>query len=156
MGSEFATGQTVYVRHFQREQVGLVFPCQVVARRPDGLLLWSPEQAPYWHFNMPDGRSLPQTPLADWAAVRHVPVNRATRLPLLVWHPTGVDYSIRWLFDDGGGFAGWYANLEAAAVAWHDGDLAGLDTVDWDLDVRIGPDRRWEWKDEELFAARRT
>ncbi|HKD96770.1 MAG TPA: DUF402 domain-containing protein [Micromonosporaceae bacterium] len=152
----FDAGSTVYVRHFQREQVGLVFPCQLVRRRPDGILLWSPPGSPYWHFNMPDGRTLPDTPLAEWAAARHVPVNRATRDPLLVWHPTGADYSIRWLFDARGTFHGWYANLEVPAVAWHEGDMAGLDTVDWDLDVRIAPDRTWRWKDEELFASRLT
>jgi hypothetical protein len=150
----FSVGQTVYVRHFQRGQVGLVFPCHLVARRRDGILLWSSARSPYWHFNMPDGRTLPQTPLSEWAGARHVPVLRATRRPLLVWHPTGADYSIRWMFDGHGGFVGWYANLEAPAVVWHDGGTAGLDTVDWDLDVRIGPDRSWEWKDEELFAAR--
>jgi len=72
---------------------------------------------------------------------------------LLSWHPAGADYSIRFFFRDGR-FTHWYANLEVPAVAWRDGDLAGLDTVDWDLDVVIQPDRSWNWKDEEEFAER--
>src|SRR3981189_1125411 len=60
----------------------------------------------------------------------------------------------RWFFHPDGQFYAWYANLEASAVAWSDAGLAGLDTVDWDLDVWIHPDLSWEWKDEELFVAR--
>jgi protein associated with RNAse G/E len=73
---------------------------------------------------------------------------------MLSWHPPGADYSIRWFFQPDGTFTRWYANLEAPAVAWRDPGLAGIDTVDWDLDVVIHPDRSWEWKDEEEFAAR--
>jgi hypothetical protein len=39
---------------------------------------------------------------------------------------------------------------------WRDAELAGGDTVDWDLDVVIKPDRSWRWKDAEEFAERLT
>ncbi len=53
-----------------------------------------------------------------------------------------------------GRFADWYVNLEEPGVRWDDGDVAGVDMVDQDLDVWVPPDRRWRWKDEEEFAER--
>ncbi len=73
---------------------------------------------------------------------------------MLSWHQAGCDYSIRWFFSPQGQFYAWYANLEAPAVAWRAPSLSGLDTVDWDLDVWIHPDRSWYWKDEDIFLAR--
>jgi hypothetical protein len=150
----FATGEVVHLRHFQHDQSGGVFPTRVVHDRPDGILLWEPAGTTFWLFDMPDGRSMAQTSLAEWIAARRVPVVRTTSRGLLSWHPPGLDYSIRWFFRPDGEFYGWYANLEEPAVPWRSGDLAGMDTVDWDLDVWVTPDRRWQWKDEEQFAAR--
>jgi hypothetical protein len=151
---ELIRGETVYLRHFQRDQVGGLFPLQVVHDQPDGVLLWARSGTTFWQFNMPDGRTMAQTSLAEWSAVRHLPAARTRHHAMLSWHPTGLDYSIRWFFHPDGQFYAWYANLEASAVAWSDAGLAGLDTVDWDLDVWIHPDLSWEWKDEELFVAR--
>ncbi|HEY0002486.1 MAG TPA: DUF402 domain-containing protein [Actinoplanes sp.] len=153
-GVEFGPGQTVYLRHWQRHQLGLVFGMQVVEHRPDGLLLWAPTGTRGWHFNMPDGRTMARTPLPEWSTVRRVPVAHTIDHGVLAWHPAGADYSIRWFFRPDGAFSGWYGNLEAPAVAWHDAELAGIDTVDWDLDVVIRPDRTWQWKDEDEFVAR--
>jgi hypothetical protein len=150
----FTPGQTVYVRHFQGTQLGGVYPFRVVLDRPDGVLLWAATGTTYWHLDMPDGRRLAATPLAEWSATRRVPVARRSRHGTLCWHPVGADHSVRWFFHPDGRFHAWYANLEAPAVAWRDTGLAGLDTVDWDLDVWVHPDRRWEWKDADLFAAR--
>jgi protein associated with RNAse G/E len=151
---QLVRGQTVYMRHFQRGQVGGLFPLQVVEHRGDGVLLWAPMGTTYWHFVMADGRTMPETPLVEWSAGRHLPAARTIRRSLLSWHPDGADYSIRWFFEPDGGFHAWYANLEEPGVVWRDGDLAGLDTVDWDLDIWVYPDLRWEWKDEELFHSR--
>ncbi len=151
---ELIAGETVYIRHFQRDQLGGLFPLQVVHDRPDGVLLWAPTGTTYWNFDMLDGRTLTQTPLREWTEARRLPVSSTTDHALLSWHPAESDYSIRWFFRPDGQFYAWYANLEAPAVAWRGPGLAGLDTVDWDLDVWIHPDRRWEWKDEELFATR--
>jgi hypothetical protein len=59
-----------------------------------------------------------------------------------------------WLFDPDGAFAAWYVNLEEPAVRWNDGDLAGVDLTDQDLDIRVWPDRTWEWKDDDELAER--
>jgi hypothetical protein len=150
----FIAGETVYVRQFQRGQIGGLFPMLVVRDEPDGVLLWGPTGNTFWVFDMPDGRTLTQTPLAEWSTTRRVPAAMTRDHSLLSWHPTGQDYSVRWFFRPDGEFFAWYANLEEPSVAWRDPGLAGLDTVDWDLDVWIHPDRSWEWKDEELFVAR--
>jgi hypothetical protein len=151
---EFVPGETVYLRHWQRDQLGLLFPMQVAQGRDDGLLLWAATGTQGWHFNMPDGRTMSQTPLGEWSAVQRVPVAHSITHGVLSWHPFGEDYSIRWFFQPDGVFYRWYANLEVPAVAWRDAGLAGLDTADWDLDVVVHPDRTWEWKDEDEFVAR--
>jgi hypothetical protein len=69
----FIAGETVYVRHFQRGQVGGLFPMLVVRDEPDGVLLWGPTGNTFWVFDMPDGRTLTQTPLAEWSTTRRVP-----------------------------------------------------------------------------------
>ncbi|MEV6629186.1 DUF402 domain-containing protein [Actinoplanes sp. NPDC051470] len=140
----------VYVRHWQRHQLGGLFPFHPVRRDDDGVLLWSPAGTVGWLFNMPDGRGLAQTPLPEWSSARRVPVPITSRRGTLTWHPAGRDYSVRWLFEPDGSFIAWYGNIEAPAAV--NGDV--LDTADWDLDVVIGPDRAWRWKDEEVFTAR--
>ncbi|WP_328469165.1 DUF402 domain-containing protein [Actinoplanes sp. NBC_00393] len=154
MGVQFDSGETVYLRHLQRQQIGLIFPFQAVAGHEDAVLLWAPAGTQGWHFNMTDGRGMAQTPLPEWSASPRVPVPHTVDHGVLSWHPYGRDYSIRWFFRPDGTFYRWYANLEAPAVTWRAGDLAGLDTTDWDLDVVIEPDRGWRWKDEEEFVAR--
>ena len=149
----FSRGEIVYLRHFQRDVVSGFFPMRAVQQDSDGVLLWGQQGSRSWTTIMVDGRWLRDTPLAEWVGGRKKPISWEVGHSLLSWHPTGADYSIRFFFRDGR-FTNWYANLEVPAVAWRDGDLAGLDTVDWDLDVVIQPDRSWHWKDEEEFADR--
>lgn len=151
---EFFRGETVYLRHLQRDQLGGLFPLQVVHDRHDGIVLWAPAGTQGWHFNMPDGRTMDRTPLREWSAAQRIPAAHTLAHGVLSWHPPGRDFSIRWFFRPDGQFYGWYGNLEAPATAWRDRDLAGIDTVDWDLDVIVSPDRTWRWKDEDELAAR--
>ncbi|MEV0902454.1 DUF402 domain-containing protein [Actinoplanes sp. NPDC049802] len=153
---EFVPGETVYLRHAQRDQVGLLLPLRVVEDRGDAVVLWAPAGTRGWHANMPDGRTMAQTPLPEWSATPRIPAPHIVDHGVLSWHPRGRDYSIRWFYRTDGTFYRWYANLEAPPVLWRDGGLAGLDTADWDLDVVIEPDRTWEWKDEEVFRQRLT
>lgn len=143
-------GDIVYGRHWQRNQLGGLFPLRTVADR----FFWAPAGTTHWHFNLPDGRGMDEATLAEWSNTPRVPVARVMRHGLLTWHPAGVDYSIRWFFRPTGEFYAWYANLERSATFSQADGLTTFDTVDWDLDVWIHPDRRWEWKDEELFATR--
>lgn len=150
----FAPGELVYLRHFQREAISAVSQLRVVRHDHAGLLLWSGTAERYWVWDMPDGRVLRATPLDEWVSTDKVPVARLTKHGTLAWHPTGADYSLRLFFAPDGAFRNWYANLELAAVLWRDATAAGVDTVDWDLDIWIEPDRSWRWKDEEEFAER--
>jgi Protein of unknown function (DUF402) len=151
---EFVPGETVHLRHWQRDQLGMLFPLRVVADTGDAVLLWASTGTRGWHFNMPDGRTMADTPLPEWSAAERVPVAHTLGHGLLSWHPRGRDYSIRWFFRPDGTFYRWYANLEAPAQLWREAGAAGLDTADWDLDVVIQPDRTWHWKDEDEFVAR--
>lgn len=150
----FAPGELVHVRHFQHQHICGLYPMRAVRHDPRGLLLWCGLGSHSWHLNLLDGRYMSQTPLAEWVSLPKTPMHFPARHGVLAWHPAGADYSIRWFFDAAGDFTNWYANLELPAVAWRDQHLAGIDTVDWDLDVWVEADRRWRWKDEELFAAR--
>lgn len=152
-GVELAPGEVVHLRHFQHDVVSGFFTLRVVRHDAAGLLLWGTEGTRHWHLDMPDGRRMRDTPLSEWVGAAKVPVARLAKHSLLSWHPTGAAYSIRFFFS-GDRFTNWYANLEEPAVTWRGGGLAGLDTVDWDLDVWIEPDRGWRWKDEEEFAER--
>lgn len=62
------------------------------------------------------------------------------------------DYSLWLFFGPDGAFRSWYVNLERPVARWDDGRLAGLDTLDYDLDIVAQPDRAWRWKDEDEFA----
>lgn len=46
-------------------------------------------------------------------------------------------------------FVGWYGNLQTPQIR----TPVGFDTTDHVLDVQIAPDRSWNWKDEDEFAA---
>ncbi|BEL06951.1 DUF402 domain-containing protein [Actinoplanes sichuanensis] len=151
-----APGDTVWLRHLQRRRIGLVVPFQAVADLGDAVLLWAPADNAAWHFTLPDGRGMGEVPLPEWSASDRIPVPHTIDHGVLSWHPRERDYSIRWFFRPDGTFFRWYANLEAPPALWRHGDLTGLDTTDWDLDVVVEPDRGWRWKDEELFATRLT
>jgi hypothetical protein len=152
--AEFAAGDIVYVRHFQGDVVSAVYSARAVRHHTDGVLLWIAEGSRHWFPVMPDGREMRETPLPEWAAAPKVWTGYTAPNSVLSWHAPGVDFAAQWFFSDGV-FTNWYANLEQPGTAWRDGASAGLDTVDWDLDVWIGPDRRWHWKDQEDLAARR-
>ena len=53
-----------------------------------------------------------------------------------------------WAFFRDSAFEGWYVNLQAPLRR----TTIGFDTSDHVLDVRVGADRRWAWKDEDEFA----
>ncbi|MGY0230727.1 DUF402 domain-containing protein [Longispora urticae] len=66
---------------------------------------------------------------------------------VLIFQPHGADHAVWWFFTDAGEFAGWYVNLETRSPD-------GTHVTDQELDIWVEPDRTWEWKDEESFAAK--
>jgi hypothetical protein len=151
----FTPGEIVYLRHLQRQTISGLFPMRVVEHDGRGLLLFGGEGDHFWFPSMPDGREIRETSLAEWVTTDKPLGFYARNHSLLSWHPAGADWSVRFFFH-GGVFTSWYVNLELPVALWRDAELAGADTVDWDLDVVIKPDRSWRWKDEEEFAQRLT
>ena len=149
----FEPGEIVYMRHFQRDSVSGIFPCRVARHDDQGMLMWADQGSPAWYTITPDGRWMRQLPLAEWATSPKIPHRGNFPHSLLSWHPAGADYSIRFFWDDGV-FTAWYANLELPFTTWREDGIAGGDTVDWDLDIWIEPDRTWRWKDEDEFVTR--
>lgn len=149
----FEPGEIVYMRHFQRDAVAGIFPCRAARHDEDGLLLWAEQGAPSWYTITEDGRWMRQLPLADWVSAPKRAHRGSFAHALLSWHPAGADYSIRFFWYDGV-FTAWYANLEVPFEPWRHDGVGGGDTVDWDLDIWIDPDRTWRWKDEEEFTER--
>ncbi len=148
-------GRVVLHRHFQGARLGLLKTARVLADDERGLLLWVALGTPMLDRRAVDGRGLRSMPFQEW-------ITTDTKLWEVTWRGPGIlkflppdrDHSV-WLFRDGEGrFTGYYVNLEEAGVRWDDGDAAGVDIVDQDLDVWSEPDRTWRWKDEEEFAER--
>ncbi|NUR70815.1 MAG: DUF402 domain-containing protein [Hamadaea sp.] len=150
----FERGEIVYLRHFQRDTIAGLYPLRAVRHDDRGALLWGHTGNRHFVTSLTDGRMLREVPLPEWVRSPKRLIDFEAVHSVLCWHPAGADYSIRFFFRPGGEFYAWYANLELPAVAWRSADLAGLDTVDWDLDVWIEPGRTWRWKDEEEFVER--
>lgn len=53
-----------------------------------------------------------------------------------------------WMFFENGEFQNWYLNFEAPLVRHVD----AIDTLDYGLDLVLGPDRTRHWKDVEDLA----
>ncbi|MEU2589103.1 DUF402 domain-containing protein [Streptomyces avermitilis] len=128
-------------------------PVRVVESGPEGLLLWLAVGSPAWHAVLPPGAHLrdipPEERPADGYPLRAGHWHRGNAL---IHQPADASHAVWWLFssrDGSGGFSGWYVNLER-----HRRDADDIDVLDLELDVTVRPDRTWEWKDEESFAAK--
>jgi hypothetical protein len=151
----FERGRLVLHRNTRHGRVGWVRPTRVVSDDERGLLLWLASGSVVAHEVDQDGLTMRQMPFADW-------IHRRYQLLQLTWRGPGIlklvrpgrAHSVWWFRDAAGDFSGWYVNLEEPAVRWQDGDLAGVDIVDQDLDIWVPPDLRWQWKDEDEFAER--
>ena len=144
----FTPGQVILRRYFRAGSYTWVQPMLVVADDAAGLLLWHPVGSQYARLTGEDGRDLHDATLEE---LRQPALTMATWSghDILVFMPPESAYSVWWFFDDNR-FAGWYVNLEDPYQRrdW------GVETTDSLLDIVVGPDRRWRWKDEEEFAGR--
>lgn len=148
-------GRVIVHRHFQRGRIGLVKLCRVVADDDRGLVLWLERGSALLDRRTVDGRGLRSMTFPEWVA-------SDTQLDRLTWEgpgilkliPPGQAHSVWWFFSDAGEFRGWYVNLEQSGARWDDGEVAGIDYVDQDLDIVVAPDRQWRWKDVEEFTER--
>jgi hypothetical protein len=151
----FEPGQLILHRNVRHGRLGWVRPGRVVGDDKRGLLLWVAPRSPVAFELAEDGRGMRDMPFAEWVTLRYRLVEAPWQGPgVLKLMPPGAAYSVWWFRKPDGRFAGWYVNLEEPAVRWDDGEVAGVDIVDQDLDVWVPPDRAWRWKDEEEFAER--
>lgn len=142
-------------RNVRHGRLGWVRPGRVVSDDERGLMVWIARGTPVVNEVSADGRGMRTMPFTEW-------VNAGVSLQHGVWAgpsvlkflPTGAFHSVWWFHDDQGQFSGYYVNLEEPGVKWDDGDVAGVDIVDQDLDVVVSPERAWRWKDEEEFQER--
>ncbi len=151
----FRPGDLVLRRHFQRDLLSRVWVGRVAADDERGLWIWVATGSAHRDLGAADGRHLRElADLAEWSGVPKAFDPRPWGGDVLMLHPHDGDYSV-WLFlDSDGDLLRWYVNLERPASRWRDETLGGVDTVDYDLDVIVAPDRTWHWKDEDEFAAR--
>ncbi|SHF45766.1 DUF402 domain-containing protein [Streptoalloteichus hindustanus] len=128
---------------------GQIHPARVVVDDGRGLVCWVPAGTAIVGTRLPDGRRIRDVPLAERFATRRVHVRdqwrRVSTLRLVFeecWS------SVWWFFEPDGTFRNWYVNLEIPLGRWR----GGVDRMDGVLDLVVGPDRRWTWKDEDEAA----
>jgi hypothetical protein len=119
-----------------------------------GVLLWIPQGSAFIDTYARDGRTLRDLSNDDWYATPKFLKHLHWQGNRLMWHPAGEPYSVWFRFSDVGDFHDYYVNLEVPGAVWRDEELAGIDTVDWDLDVVARADLVWRYKDVEEFEDR--
>ena len=121
-------------------------PATVVADDPETLALWiapgsemlRPLPAPVSVEDLAAGRW--QQSRTAWEGTGVLMLRRPSESRHAVW--------LFWADDAGRTFRGWYINLEL----WRR-DGRGVDAFDHELDIWVGADGRWEWKDSERLDA---
>ncbi len=151
----FAVGRPVLYRNFSAGRLVNVRPCRVISDDERGLLLWLARGSAMVIEVAADGRGVRDMTFAEWVTLDHKLVPVTWSGPgILKFLPAEGRHSVWFFRTPEGDFANWYVNLEERAIRWDDGDIAGVDVVDQDLDVVAAPDRTWRWKDEDEFAER--
>jgi hypothetical protein len=151
----FEPGRVILHRNTRHGRLGWVRPGRVLSDDDRGLLLWVAPGSPVAYEVAEDGRDMREMPFAEWVTLRYRLFEAPWQGPgVLKLIPPDTAYSVWWFRKPDGRFAGWYVNLEEPSVRWDDGEVAGIDMVDQDLDIWVPPDRSWRWKDEEEFAER--
>jgi Protein of unknown function (DUF402) len=151
----FESGRVVLHRNTRRDRLAFVRPLRVVSDDDRGLLLWMARDTPSMNEVSLDGRGTRGMPFTEWITLDYRFQEGRWQGPgILLFFPPDADHSVWFFRTDDGTFTGWYVNLEERASRWADGELAGIDVVDQDLDIVVAPDRTWQWKDEDEFAER--
>ncbi|MCY0925991.1 DUF402 domain-containing protein [Streptomyces sp. H27-H1] len=128
--------------------VSLVCPARVVEAGADGLLLWVAPGTPLWRATIPPGTHLRDLPTEGSYPLR---ADRWRHAGALILQPAGAGHAVWWSFTEEQEFRSWYVNLESRTRTR---DGADVHVTDQELDITVAPDRAWEWKDEEAFAAK--
>ncbi|TWE23105.1 uncharacterized protein DUF402 [Prauserella muralis] len=126
--------------------VGQQHPLRVLADDGRELLGWLPAGTPIVSSRLADGRRMRDAPLAERFTLPRVRTRDAwwTRSTLRLVDDAAWA-SVWWFFDAAGVFTDWYVNLEIPLGR----DDRGPVRIDGVLDLVVGADRRWAWKDED-------
>jgi hypothetical protein len=153
--SPLRPGQLLVHRLFTQDRLACVRTGVVVSHDERGLCLWYATGNPGLTLETADGRRIRDLAFAQWVALeRELGPAPWIGPDILMYVPPGAAHAVWFFYHPDGAFRQWYVNLEEPAVLWSDGEIAGVDTVDQDLDVDAFPDRTWAWKDEDEFAER--
>ncbi|GAA2623131.1 DUF402 domain-containing protein [Paractinoplanes durhamensis] len=151
----FAPGRLILHRDTHRGRIAFVHPSRVISDDERGLLVWLARGSTIAVERSTDGRGPRDMPFAEWATQQYELRPATWQGPgVLRFFPVGADHSVWFFRTDEGDFKNYYVNLEESAVRWDDGDVAGIDVIDQDLDIVATPDLTWAWKDEDEFAER--
>ena len=132
------TDRSMLLRHGENTpgRIRGALPTRVVGERNDYLATWLAVGTTIAQPILADGRDLHGvTPLERYTLPRASWIGPRRRDGALILLPAAAAHSIH-AFPHG-----WYVNLEEAAVRWDDGEVAGVDMVDQDLDIWVTPDR---------------
>jgi hypothetical protein len=127
-------------------------PVTVVRDDPSLLAVWVAPGTVCVKPQLTDGTPVYREPLATrYTKPRTVARVRWAGSGVLKLARPGDPWSV-WLFwDRQWRFRNWYVNLEEPRLRWS----GGVDSEDHFLDIAVYPDRRFEWLDEDEFAAAR-
>jgi hypothetical protein len=151
----FAPGRLILHRDTHLGRIAFVHPARVVSDDERGLLVWVAFGSVIAIERAADGRGPRDMTFAEWATQRYEPRLATWQGPgVLRLFPPGAAHSVWFFRDENDAFKNYYVNLEEPAVRWDDGDVAGIDVIDQDLDIEAMPDLTWRWKDEDEFAER--
>lgn len=151
----FAPDRLLLHRDTHHGWIAFVHPTRVISDDDRGLLVWLARGSVVAVERTLDDRGPRDMPFPEWVAAPKRPRLTSWRGPgVLRFFPAGEAHSVWFFRNDDGDFINYYVNLEETAIRWDDGDVAGIDVIDQDLDIVVTPDRRWEWKDEDEFAER--
>jgi hypothetical protein len=151
----FQPGNLAVRRHFMRgHAMSRAWVGRVAADDDRGLWLWFATGSAFRDIGAADGRTFREVPFQEWGRTPRAMRELRWTGDVLMLHQPQAAYSVWFFFrGTGGGFDGWYVNLERPGVRWAAAGLAGIDTVDYDLDIVVAPERTWRWKDEDEFRA---
>jgi len=136
MSSAFAPGSTILRREVLHGQVWLQSPVTVIADDGDELAVLLEPGSTFTFPEHPFGPH-PWRSFDAWSRTQVLQLYRADLL-----------YSV-WMFFENGEFQNWYLNFEAALVRHVD----AIDTLDYGLDLVLGPNGTRRWKDVEDLAS---
>ncbi|MBQ0867314.1 DUF402 domain-containing protein [Streptomyces sp. RK75] len=124
-------------------------PVTVVRDTAELLAVWMAPGTLCVRPELADGTPVHHEPLATrYTKPRRVAFTRWFGMGVLKLARPGEPWSV-WLFWERGWlFKNFYVNLEEPRLRWP----GGVDSEDHFLDLEVGPDGRWEWRDEDEFT----